>query len=51
MLKPKKSLEKSKIWVKRDDNKSKDVFYVKVETAEKDNLFDAIKKVDDANIK
>lgn len=39
--------KKVKIWVKRDDNKQyKDVFYVKVETAEKDNLFDAIKKVD-----
>jgi hypothetical protein len=44
--------KKVKIWVKRDDNKQyKDVFYVKVETAEKDNLFDAIKKVDNANSK
>jgi hypothetical protein len=40
--------KKVKIWVKRDDNKKyKDVFYVKVETAEKDNLFDTIDDTDD----
>jgi hypothetical protein len=39
--------KKVKIWVKRDDNKKyKDVFYVKVETAEKDDLFDAIDEAD-----
>jgi len=45
--------KKVKVWVKRDDNKKyKDVFYVKVDTAEKDNLFDTIKKanVDDKKL-